>query len=278
MGILEGLKRTLNIAGAKIIVALENNKISQSDLIKGGVVVTAPEYRLSGSSIKIELQEFYTDKEERQKLWIPGQRDTPAILEVTINKTHAEVGLLGAFDFEPKSEHRFPFEVRVPRNCRISTANTKTGWQLAVTMDIPKAKDPEIKVLLKIQPAKAFLAIVKVCEEKLGFQLKSTNWYSRTSRTYFHLSPLEALRPELDSLQVGMGQEEGGDVEGVLTFNLKEKSIGDYFKAFMGKDLIKRNFRLAISQIFSNDGNVNRGEIAKVIGDAVREVTGQRPY
>ena len=57
MGILEGLKRTLNIAGAKIIVALENNKISQSDLIKGGVVVTAPEYRLSGSSIKIELKE-----------------------------------------------------------------------------------------------------------------------------------------------------------------------------------------------------------------------------
>jgi len=188
MGILEGLKRTLNIAGAKIIVALENNKHSQSDLIKGEVVVTAPEYRLSGNSIKIELKEFYTTKEERQKLWIPGQRDTPALLDVTINKTYAEVGLLSAFDFEPKSEHRFPFEVRVPRNCRISTANTKTGWQLAVTMDIPKAKDPEVKVLLKIQPAKAFLAIVKVCKEKLGFQVKSTHyWHSRSSRTYFRL-------------------------------------------------------------------------------------------
>jgi len=76
-----------------------------------------------------------------------------------------------------------------------------------------------------------------------------------------------------------MTQEEDGGVEGDLTFNLQEKSIGDYFKAFMGKDLIKRHFRLASSQIFSGDGKVNSGEIAKVIGGAMREVTEQRrPY
>ncbi|MEE8114966.1 MAG: sporulation protein, partial [Nitrososphaerales archaeon] len=208
MGILEGPKRTLNIAGAKIIVALEHNKISQSDLIKGEVLVTAPEYRLAGSSIKIELREFWFER-IRHGPWA-GKR-------VRINKTHVEVGLLGAFDFEPKSEHRFPFEVQLPRNCRISTA--KTGWRLAVTIDIPKARDPVKEVLLKVQPAKAFLAIIKVCEDRLKFQLKLTSWVSGSSKTYFRLSPLEALRPELDSLQVGMGQEEGGDVEGVLTFN-----------------------------------------------------------
>ncbi len=66
MGILEGLKRTLNIAGTKSIVVLEDNKFSQSEVIKGELVITAPEYKQAGNSIKIELKEF----------WLEGIRDS----------------------------------------------------------------------------------------------------------------------------------------------------------------------------------------------------------
>jgi len=200
-----------------------------------------------------------------------GYRPTYAV-----DRTHDEVSLVGAFDFEPRSEHRFPFEVQLPRNRRISTANTNIGWYLAITMDIPMAIDPVKGVLLKVQPAKKFLAIIGVCEESLKFQAKSRYWDSRSSRTYFHLLPLKALRFELDYLDVGMVQEEDGGVDGELIFNLREKSIADYFNAFMKKDLITRHFSLASSQIFTQNGDVNNGEIAKVIGSVLNEVMEQR--
>ncbi len=266
MGILEGLKRTLNIAGTKSIVVLEDNKFSQSEVIKGELVITAPEYKQAGNSIKIELKEFWTVRISR----------TDA--RATKSKTRAEIGLLGAFNFEPKSEHKFPFEAQLPRNCRISTADT--GWYLGITIDIPNARDRVKEVFFKIRPAKEFLSIIKVCKEKLGFQLKSTYyWHPPSSRTYFRLLPLKALRSELDYLDIRMAQEEDGGVKGDLIFNLQEKTIGDYFKALMRKDLVKRHFHLASSQIFSDDGKVNSGEIAKVIGGAMRKITEQRrPY
>jgi len=61
MGILKGLKRTFNIAGSKIAVVLEDEVYSQFDLIRGEVVVTAPEYELIGNAINLELKEFWTE-------------------------------------------------------------------------------------------------------------------------------------------------------------------------------------------------------------------------
>ena len=55
MGVLEGLKQTFNIAGSKIAVVLEDEIYSQFDLIRGEVVVTAPEYKLTGNAINLDL-------------------------------------------------------------------------------------------------------------------------------------------------------------------------------------------------------------------------------
>ena len=104
MSILEGLKRTLNIAGSEITVVTEDQIHSQFDLIKGEVVVTAPEYKQAGNSIKLELKEFWTETRST------GKRMTT----VTVHRTHAEVALQGIFNFEPRSQHRFPFEVELP--------------------------------------------------------------------------------------------------------------------------------------------------------------------
>ncbi len=68
MGILEGLKRTLNIAGSKIDVVLEDEVYSQFDLIRGEVVVTAPEHKLAGKAINLELKEFWTD--QNSTIWL----------------------------------------------------------------------------------------------------------------------------------------------------------------------------------------------------------------
>ena len=262
MGILEGLKRTFNVAGSKITVVLEDEIYSQFDLIRGEVVVTAPEYELAANAINLELKEFWTETRSTGK----------TTTTVTVYKTHVEVALQGAIDFEPGSQHRFSFEVGLPKNCRISTSHA--GWRLVVTMDIPNAMDPTEGVVLEVQPAEEFLAIIEVCEENLRFQerQKSRRWNHDSSRTYFRLLPPEMLKSELDYLAFEMSQAEDGSVEGDLIFNLQEKSIADYFKAIVGKDKIRRHFHLAPSQLFAQDGSVSSEDISLVIGRALKEV------
>ena len=195
---------------------------------------------------------------------------------VTVYKTHVKVALQGAFDFEPRSQHSFPFEADLPRNCRISTPHT--GWCLVVSMDIPKALDPTERVVLKVEPVEEFLAIIEVCEEKLGFQerQKTRNWNPRSSKTTFRLLPPEVLKSELDYLAFEISQTEDGGVEGDLIFNLREKSIADYFKAIIGRDKIRKPFHLAASQLYAQDGRVRSGDIAEVIMGSLKEVIDPR--
>lgn len=266
MGILEGLKRTLNIAGSKIIVVTEDQNYSQGDSVRGEVEVIASDYKLTGNSINLELKEFWTETRSTGK----------TTTTVTVHKTHATVVFEGAFDYEPGSRHRFPFDVELPRNCRISTPHT--GWCLSVSLDIPRAVDPSERVVLEVQPAEEFLAIVEVCEESLRFRekQKSRKWNTRASTTYFRLLPPEALESELDYLAFELSQADDGGVEGDLIFNVQEKSIADYFKAIVGKDKIRRQFHLASSQLNSQDGRVNREEIAVLLKGMMKEVIDQR--
>ena len=266
MGMLEGLKQTLNIAGSKITVVTEDPIYSQFDVIRGEVQVTAPEYKQAGHSIKLALTEFWTEVRSTGK--------TTTV--VPVYKTHAEVALQGRFDFEPRSQHRFAFEVKLPRNCRLSTDST--GWCLAVSMEIPRAIDPTERVVVEVQPAEAILAIIEGCEEHLRFQerQKSRQWNANSSKIYFRLMPPEELKSELDYLAFEMAQAEEGSVEGELIVNLQEKSMADYFKAIVGKDKIRRSFRLASSQLYAQDGRVRSGNLALFIGGLLKEVIDQR--
>lgn len=262
MGILEGIKRTFNIRGSQISVVLEDDIYSQADLIKGEITITAPDYKQAGNAINLELKEFWTETRSTGK----------TTTTVTVHKTHVKVALHGVFDFEAGSQHRFPFEADLPRNCRISTKHS--GWCLAVSMDIPKALDPTERVVLRVEPLEEFLAIMETCEEKLGFQerFNSRRWLKRTSETCFRLIPPEVLKSELDYMAFEISQAEDGSVEGNLIFNLQEKSIGDYFKAMIGRDKIRKPFHLASSNIYAQDGSVNSGEIAEAIMNSLREV------
>ncbi len=85
MGIVEGLKRTFNVAGAKITVVLEDEIYSQFDVIRGEVVVTAPEYELAANAINLELKEFWTETRSTGK----------TTTTLTVHKTHVEVALHG---------------------------------------------------------------------------------------------------------------------------------------------------------------------------------------
>jgi len=145
-------------------------------------------------------------------------------------------------------------------------------------MEIPRAIDPTERVVLEVQPAAALLALIAACEESLRFQerQKSRQWNARSSQIYFRLMPPEELTSEFDYLAFEMAQADDGSVEGELIFNLQEKSMVDYFKAIIGKDKIRRPFRLASSQLYFQDGRVNSTALAVFIGGLLKEVIDQR--
>lgn len=266
MSILDGLKRTLNIAGSTIVVSTEDQLYSQFDVIKGRVVITAPEYQQGGNSIYLELQEFWTE------IRSDGKNTTT----VTIHKTHETVYLKDKFDFEPRSQHEFDFEVKLPESCRVSTDST--GWCLTVSMDIPKAMDPTERMTLSVHPAEELCDLIEICEESLGFRerYKSRGWNHVTSNTYFRLLPPEVLKAEFDYLAFSIRQNENGGIAGSMIFNLQEKSLVDYFKAVIGRDKITRSFTLSRDQLYDCEGRLNNDSIAEFIRTQLKEVIEQR--
>lgn len=263
MGFLQGLKRTFNIAGSKIVISTEDQIYSQNDTIKGDIIITAPEYTQNGHSICLELKEFWTETRSNGK----------TTTTVTVYKTHEKVDLHGKFDFEPGTEHKYSFEVQLPRNCRVSTAST--GWNLTVSLDIPMALDPVESICLQIDPAEEFLAMVEACEEKLMFRenVKSRSWHPKTERTYLRLLPPEVLKSEIDYIALDIIQGEDGSVAGDIIFNVQEKSIIDYFKAIIGRDKIRKPFTLTASQM-NAQGESN--EVAECVMSLMKEVIDQR--
>lgn len=266
MGFLESVKRTFNIAGAEIAVVTEDEVYSQFDRVAGSVCIKGGEYEQSGRGIKLELKEFWTETRSTGK----------TTTTVTVYKVHEVVALAEQFSLRPRSEQSYPFDVALPRNARISTRST--GWCLVVSLDIPGAKDPTGRVKLSVDPAEEFLAIVEACEFELGFQenRKRRCWKRSTGGTCFRLLPPHLLKPELDYLQLELFQAEDGGVSGTLTFDLQEKSLGDYFKAIFNRDQVRKPIQLSRSQLFTGDDQANTKTISKVVGECLELVISER--
>ncbi len=266
MGILDSVKQTFNIAGSEISVLIDDDVYSQGGVVTGKFLIKGGQYEQDVRSIRLELKEFWTETRSS------GKNTTT----VTVYETHQTVDLAGATAIERHSEQEYRFEVRLPTNARVST--THTGWLLKVHLDVPKAIDPSGELKLTVQPAAELLAIVEACETSMRFEesLRHRRWDAKTTATRFRLLPPEVLKSELDYLRLELKMGEDGSVSGTLVFDLQEKSIGDYFKALVNKDQVKRPLNLSREQVLADDGGPNTLAISKVIGDAVQEVVEQR--
>lgn len=267
MGFLESVKRTFNIAGCEVAVVVDDEVYSPMDRVTGNVLITGGQYEQRGDAIRFELKEFWTETRSTGK----------STTTVTVYKVHESVTLCGNFCIQPRSEQGYPIDVSLPRNARISQRGT--GWCLVVTLDIPGARDPKGTVKLKVEPAEEFLAIVQACcDFELGFKEneRKRGWSSSTSATHFRLRPPRLLEPELDYLTLDLLQDEGGGVTATLTFDLQEKSLGDYFKAIFNRDRVRRTIQLTHEQIWIGENIVNTEAITKAIGQALEEVIGAR--
>lgn len=272
MGIVKTLKKSFNINGIEISISVNKPVYSQNNEITGKIVLRNGDYDLSGNSLKIELQEFWTE--------ITGATAAGARITKTKYKSHQEVQLSPEISIPPHSTESFPFRVRLPKNCRISTKTTifgmsyNSGWCLRLTLDLPFAINPFEKMELKVGPAEEFLSIIQACESKLHFEEKLGNrrWNESTARMHFLLIPSEELKSIIKHIVVAVQQNEDKSVSGCLLIDLQEKSIVNYFKKLFFGYHTKRIFRLNRKQIYLSTGVTNPKEITETISNSIRKI------
>ena len=251
----------------KLQISTIDNVHSQGDSVAGEVIIWGGQHEQRGNSIRLGWIEFW--REIRHNT---GGRT------VTKTKTWGTIKLSGEFLIRPRSEQAYPFEFKLPINCRVSMGDL-AGWWVVVVMDIPEAVDPKGKGVLRVEPAKEFMAIVKTCEKHLHFQEED---YCRRlwerGVTSFLLVPPEVLKSELDYLHLDMWLTPEGSVRADLVFDLQEKSVSDYFKAIFAFDLVRKSIELSPEQIFDPDGVVKYKSIAQCLVHCLQEAIDKEAF
>ena len=268
MGLLDSLRHTFNINGAEISVLLADEVHSQYDVVAGEVIIRGRELKQEANSVILELKEFWTESQYNAA--------TKTTTTVTKYRTHETIGLAGRVTVNNGSELRYPFETRLPLNSRITQSGM--GWQIWVSLDIPRAVDPKGHVSLDVRPGEEFRPLVEACESVLKFNesQRHRRWNARTGVTSFRMLPPEVLKKELDFMQLELRQTDDGGVEGTVVFDLQEKSIGDYFKAIFNQDKVREPLQLSKEQLFLPDGEANLKAVAEVVGPLMVETISER--
>ncbi|OGV41468.1 MAG: hypothetical protein A2X48_09525 [Lentisphaerae bacterium GWF2_49_21] len=269
MGILEALKRTFNIGGAKIEILAGSSVFPQGGEIKGQLLIKCGNYEISGNSITMLLEEFWQERRGSGK-----NSHT-----VTVRSPHGKITFADRFTLDSGMEYAYPFSFKLPLNSRLSTSST--GWSLMVVLDVPKAFDPEKRIILKVGPAKEFLAVSEALQRQLNFKEKpkSWRWDKSTSATYFRLIPAEDLQKEFDYIAFELLQEYNGGVSGTVIFDLQEKFLKDYFKAIVDLDWVRQPFKLERSELYREKGSFNYEFITQKLNTYIRKIIAERdPY
>ncbi len=267
MGLWEGIKRTFNIGGAKVGIFTASGSFSQGGEVNGQVLIKCGGYEISGNSIRILLEEFWQEQRGSGK-----NRHT-----VTVREPRDSVVFSRKFAMEKETEYAYQFTMKLPRNARLSTGST--GWSLLVSLDVPNAIDPEKRMVVKVGPAKEFLAVSKSCQDSMNFKEKESSWRWSSYNTCFRLLPPEDLKKEFDYISFELAQIGDGGVAGSVTFNLQEKFLKDYFKAMVGMDNITYKLSLGREELLKADGSVKSDAMSSKLRPLIQKIINDRdPY
>ena len=260
MGLLENVKRAFNIGGATVTIGTDEEGHVQGGSVSGQVHIQGGDYALAGQSITLALQEF----------WPQTRSDGKTTHVETVYKTLETTTLAYDFLITPQTETSYPFAFQLPSDCRFSASGT--GWQLYVKLDVPKARNPTGSVVLQVEPADAFITIVQACVTELGFEETKRYWKQKTATTHFRLNPPETLTAEFDYIRLDLSQTDDGSVMGFLVCDLQEKTMGDYVKAMLNRDKVKRPLMVTRKHLIAPDGTPDYKATALLIGEHLQAV------
>ena len=275
MELLKAITRNRELKHPKIGISTTQSRYHQSGEISGQVRISAPDHSLTGAAIILELREYWTETRVKQEYNHRSDTFRKSGVIVTESAVLTSVSLSGPFSFEPGSVHTFPFKIRLPRNCRLTMHNS--GMRLAVAMEGACFETPVISRRIKVLPAKEFLAIIQALEENMGFAENKKRrvwdpkflWSTKTSSTYFRLTPPLPLNLRVKHVGLDLTQSEGFGVRGNLLLKPRRKSVYDFVKGALSLDLSRKPFFLNPSQVLQPNGQPNRNAIIETIGSLI---------
>ncbi len=262
----------LSVSGHTVLVEFEDEVISQGDRIQGTLTVIPQGERKLGD-LEIRMREYFRQVEDGEDSLTTRtrarthERKTLTEFETrTIVRKHQ-------FSVQLEQARCYPFSLKLPRNCRPTTAGG--GWQLSVSMPNDGGLYPDTDMLrLNVSLGEEMQAVLDTFVGRMKFveEAARRSWDSRTLVTHLWLTPPKVLEGELDGLALELRQGDAGTVEGTLVFDLQEKSVADYLKSLVQQDLIRRELSHDMPQLFLEDGHRNDAGLATTLGDMLNDV------
>ena len=248
------IKRILNINGPKIDLVTQDSKYYPSDVIKGEVLIAAPDYRQNVIAITLTLEEF----------WVGYRRYSSRYLK------HTSITLASCFVFNPSMQYNFPFEVQLPINCRVSSETS--GWRLGIIINTRGLFVSRAEFDIDVKLSKVLQRIIESVERntKSTEVVRGRKYDPHTSESLFVFRPPDYLQSELQyyELDISFLEEASVKVNILITLN----DVGTNQKTY------SHNFDIKPIQSTNSKGQDDIVAITKFISDKLTEAISSKKY
>ena len=254
------IHRILKIGGSEIDLVVGNTEYYPSEWIRGELFITAPDYRQNIESITINLKEF----------WVESAGSGTRVTKASRYRQHGSITVAEDLLFLPRMKYQFPFEIQLPRNCRVSSE--EGGWRLGIVISDSGRSVVRADFHVNVRFSKVLQAIVEAVEKDTKFAEvpRGRKFMPDTSATRLVFRP--TVHP-LDRLQYFMFDvyfTEEDSLIGKIFLNTSKSSS----MSWLTKDLSAihpHEFKINHAQLFDSEGRVHGRTVAKFVSDELTE-------
>ncbi len=265
MNLMSFIKRILNIGGPQIDLVTRDSKYYPSEQIGGELLITAPDYRQNVKSITINLKEF----------WDEYSMDTRTI--ANRYSQHGSITIANNFVFLPRMKYKFPFEIQLPANCRVSSE--ESGWRLGVAISSFGSSVSRADFSINVQLSKVLQKVIEAIEKDTKFVevSRGRKYIADTSATRFIFRPPEHLQSELQYFMLDVSLTEEGGIKGNIVFHMNESGSLSQFITDTGKNY-SHEFHIKPTQSLDTKGQVDSRAFTNIISDKLMQALGSKNH
>ena len=293
---LSALKKVINVSGCEITIETEFPEFRQGDYIFCKVQIVGGEYEQHAKSITVSLEEAFWESRRDY-----GRRDyggTSGQSRLERRKIESKI-VASDLLIKTGETHNFRYSGKLTQNCCLSDLegyedlrgydknNLKhtAGWLLIVSVDVPKAKDPEQRVKIQVNLCKEVSVILYALKQEMGFipaflvglvnkgDPHSTYNLNGRRDNEFRFNPPQRLKPHLDFLDLELVMRSDKTVQCKLVFDKStEKSVGGFFKSLVNEDKARKHVTFSKEDLFDENGEPRHPHIAATIDKEIQAV------
>lgn len=267
MNIFNFIKRIFHIGGPRIELITRDSIYYPSDLIRGEILITAPGYKQNIQSITIDLKEIWIE-------YLPGG-GTKTSNRAERYRQHDSITLANGYAFEPGMQYRFPFELRLPNNGRVSSM--ESFWRLGVFISASGAVAFRADFNIDVQLSKMLQTIIRAIERDIQFIEipRGRKYIPEIAATRFIFRPPDYLQSALRYLELDLSFTDDGAIKGNMLFRMNKDSSFYQFKSGNGEDC-SHEFHFEPIPLGDSGDQLDIRKISQIISDKLAVTLGRK--